>query len=102
MELEEYDVKRLLVDYNGNPTPCYQAYMKYRQEYDKKVAEQANAYNQARLSPMKFQMWPIVGKSYSDDVNEALNRWITLGFKNEVEKAINILRSQGVDTNSFS
>jgi hypothetical protein len=40
---------------------------------------------------MKLQNWPIVGKSYADEIDKAMDRWVSLGFKQEIETAISTL-----------
>jgi hypothetical protein len=77
-----------VMDQEGNPTPQYQAYLRFEDEYKNKVKTRDDAYAAALADPMKFQNWPIVGKSYADDINKAMDRWASLGFKHEIESAI--------------
>jgi hypothetical protein len=86
-----------LMDKDGNPTPHYQAYMQYEDEYKSKVKAWQRAYAAAFTDPMKLQNWPIQGTSYQDDADEAMDRWTGLGFKQEIENAINTLAAQGTD-----
>ena len=46
---------------------------------------------------MKLQTWPIDGASYQDDADEAMNRWMSLGFKEEIENALATLAAQGTN-----
>ena len=86
-----------LMDKDGNPTAHYEAYMKYEDEYNSKVKSKNKAYANAFTDPAKLQMWPIEGKTYQDDVDEAWDRWSSFGFKEEIEKAIATLAAQGTD-----
>jgi hypothetical protein len=87
----------LLMDKDGNPTAHYESYMKYEDEYKSKVKSKNKAYASAFTDPAKLQMWPIEGKTYQDDVDEAWDRWTSFGFKEEVENAIATLAAQGTD-----
>jgi hypothetical protein len=87
----------VLMDKDGNATAHYQAYMQYEDEYKSKVKSRNKAYADAFTDPMKLQSWPINGVVYQDDVDEAWNRWMGLGHKEEIEKAINTLAAQGTD-----
>src|SRR5205814_10026926 len=55
------------------------------------------AYAAAFTDPMKLQMWPNDGKLYDDDAKEAMERWVSFGFKAEVETALNTLAARGID-----
>jgi len=86
---ESNSANRPLVDASGEPTPRYVAYLKYQKEYNDKVTEHQSAYMEAQASPALLRMWPIVGKQYIDKVNDAMKKWTVLGYKNEIEKALN-------------
>ena len=85
------------MDKDGNPTPHYQAYMNYQDEYKSKMRSWQRAYAAAFSDPMKLQHWPLEGRGYHDDADEAMDRWTGLGFKNEIENAIATLAAQGTD-----
>lgn len=91
------DATAVLMDQGGNVTPHYQAYMQFEQDYRDKVKAWQRAYSAAFTDPMKLQNWPIDGTSYQDDADEAMNRWVGLGFKQEIENALAILAAQGTD-----
>lgn len=91
------DALAKLVDKDGNPTPHYKAYMQYEEGWNSKVAARQKAYASARTDPMKLQAWPIDGVIYHDEVNQAFDRWTALGYKQEIENAIAILKAQGTD-----
>jgi len=91
------DATAVLMDKDGNVTPHYQAYMQFEDDYKSKVKARNKAYAAAYTDPMKLQHWPIDGTSYQDDVDEAWDRWMGLGFKIEIEKAIDTLAAQGTD-----
>jgi len=86
-----------LQDKDDNPTPHYESYMKYEGEYRSKVKARNKAYADAFTDPVKLQAWPTVGVEYQDEVEEAWDRWMGLGHKEEIEKAINTLAAQGID-----
>lgn len=91
------DATAKLMDKDGNVTPHYQAYMQYEDVYKSKVKARNKAYSAAFTDPMKLQQWPQDGVPYQDDVDEAWDRWMGLGFKIEIEQAISILAAQGTD-----
>lgn len=91
------DATAMLMDKDGNVTPHYQAYMQYEDEYKSKVKARNRAYSTAFSDPMKLQQWPQDGVPYQDDVDEAWDRWMGLGFKIEIEKAMATLAAQGTD-----
>jgi hypothetical protein len=87
------EARALLSDGNGNPTPQYQAYLSYQNEYNDKLSAYNAAYERAKSSPLMFQRWPIAGKEYSDAVNDAMNKWIVLGHKYDIENALSLLKA---------
>ena len=91
------DATAKLMDKDGNVTPHYQAYMQYEDAYKSKVKSRDKAYAAAFTDPMKLQQWPQDGVPYQDDVDEAWDRWMGLGFKVEIEQAISTLAAQGTD-----
>ena len=86
-----------LVDKDGNATPQYQAYMEREDEYKSKVRSWQRAYANAFTDPMRLQNWPIEGRLYHDDADEAFDRWTGLGHKQDIETAIATLAAQGMD-----
>jgi hypothetical protein len=93
-----YDAARgKLMDAEGNPTAHYNAYMQYEDQYKDKVKDWHRAYAGAFTDPMKLQAWPIEGTEYENDANEAWDRWVSFGFKMEIENAIATLAAQGTD-----
>lgn len=98
MEPSYENARAILMDKDGNPTPHYQAYMKYQDEYKGKVKALQEAYANALTDPMKLQNWPIEGVSYQNDVDKAIDRWVSLGFKEEIENALATLAAQGNDS----
>jgi hypothetical protein len=89
--------KAVLMDKDGNPTPHYTSYMQYEDEYKSKIRAWHKAYAAVFTDPMKLQNWPIDGTSYHDDADDAMDRWVGLGFKMEIENAIATLAAQGTD-----
>lgn len=86
-----------IMDKDGNPTAHYQAYVRYQDEYRNKVKEWHKAYANAFTDPMKLHAWPIEGRTYHDEADEAMARWTGFGFKNEIEAAQDTLAAQGID-----
>lgn len=91
------DATAVLIDKDGNVTPHYQAYMDREDEYKSKVKTWHRAYAAVISDPMKFQSWPVDGTAYQDDADEAMNRWISFGFKETIERALATLAAQGTD-----
>ena len=94
MTSEGKDVERLLVDAEGKPTPLYRRYLRYQQEYQKAVRARDQARTRARRTPVALQNWPIVGRSYQEAIDSALDRWLTLGQRNRVERVLEMMRSR--------
>jgi hypothetical protein len=94
---EADDARAKLIDKDGNATAHYQAYLRYEVEYKRKVDAWHQAQAAASSDPMKLQNWPIEGPSYHDDADKAMDRWVSLGYKHEIESAIAILTAQGID-----
>jgi len=90
-------VKAVLVDKDNKATPQYTAYMKYQEKYNDKVKAWQRAYANAFTDPMRLQNWPNEGKLYHEDANEAMQQWIGLGFKEDIDKALATLAAQGID-----
>lgn len=95
------DAMAKLVDKEGNPTPHYKAYMQYQEMWNSKVAAQQAAYAAALTDPMKLQAWPVEGTLYHDRVDQAFDRWTTLGYKHEIEQAMAIVGAQGADPSTM-
>jgi len=91
------DITAKLQDKDGNATPHYEAYLRYRDEYQSKVKARNKAYADALTDPLRLQAWPTNGVPYQDDVEEAWDRWMSLGNKEEIDRAIATLSAQGID-----
>lgn len=89
--------QRILQTEDDNTTVKYEKYLHYRGEYMDAVRNRDRQYASALTDPMRLQMWPIQGKLYLDDVKFAWDNWQSLGFKQEIEEAIAVLSSQGID-----
>ncbi|PZP43673.1 MAG: hypothetical protein DI598_15530 [Pseudopedobacter saltans] len=87
----------VMVDSEGNSTVKFEKYLQSRDEYQEAVRTRDKQYANALSDPMKLQMWPIQGKGYQDDVDFAWDKWQSFGFKQEIESAIAVLSSQGID-----
>jgi hypothetical protein len=97
MKAEVEKAKAKIMDAEGNPTLHYDAYVKYKDEYMSKVKALNRAYAIAFSNPLSKQTWPIEGRFYQEDVNEAFARWSGFGHKNEIEGALALLAAQGID-----
>jgi len=84
--------RSLLRDEDGNPTAAYKTYLRHQSEYNEKLQAYNAAQQSARSSPSELQRWPITGKAYSDSVNDAMSKWIALGYKKEIENALKVLQ----------
>lgn len=80
------------------PTSAYEKYQRYRKAYNKSVQAYTAQYLAAAASPITLQMWPVTGKTYLSDVDSAMDEWISLGKKIEIENAIDLLAAQGTDS----
>jgi hypothetical protein len=81
----------------GNPTPHYNQYLNYQQQYFNAVQNLDGQYANAISDPNGMAMWPITGKIPQERVNTAMEDWVGLGFKNEIETAQDTLNAQGMD-----
>jgi hypothetical protein len=86
-----------LIDHDGNVTPHYRAYLQYEDAYHRKVEARRKAYAAACNDPMQLQQWPQDSVLLQDEVDAAWDRWIGLGFKLEIETALDTLVAQGAD-----
>lgn len=82
---------------DGSETSHYQAYKKYKEDYQTASRALDRAYSSAFADPVKLNEWPINGVSYQDDKNDAFEQWTAFGFKNEIEEAEATLAAQGID-----
>ncbi len=90
--------KAVLVDPStGSPTPHYNAYLYYQQKYYDAQQNLNGQYANAIEDPNAFAMWPINGKIPQEKVNSALESWSGLGYKSEIETALDTLNAQGMD-----
>lgn len=89
--------RSVLLDKSGKPTDHYNAYLQYRNKWLIKQNSYNEAYSKASTDPIKLQRWPIDGKQYRAEIDSAWNNWIILGFKNDIEGAVNFLKSQKND-----
>lgn len=71
------------------------AYDKYKQEYDKAKGAYTAAFQKASKDPGLLATWGTDGAVYAGAVTLAFNQWQTLGFKDKVEAAQNIVATEG-------
>jgi hypothetical protein len=83
MEHSYEEARATLMGADGKPSPRYQAYMKFQEDYKARICEMNQAYQDALSNPMKLQSWPMFGKT-----------WIVLGHKHDIENAIAVLMAQ--------
>jgi hypothetical protein len=87
----------VLMDEEGDPTKHYEKYLEYQDEYRSKVKSWNKAYAAAFTDPKRKQQWPVEGRTYHEEVDEAWDRWQSFGHKQEIEDAIAILSARGTD-----
>lgn len=97
MKKDYEDAKAKIMDKDGNPTPHYEAYLRWGDEYKSKVKAWNRAYTNAFSDPLKLNRWPIEGRAYHEDADDAMDRWVGFGFKQEIENAMATLAAQGTD-----
>src|SRR5690349_17983846 len=85
--------RRLLLNDNNQPTDYYRAYLNYQKAYQEKKMILENAQTSAMSDPKKLQNWPIAGVHYAQEVNQAWDNWVALGYKQTVEQAIALLKA---------
>lgn len=81
----------------GNPTDHYNKYLNYQQTYYNAVQNLDGQYANAISDPNGMAMWPITGKIPQEQVNSAMENWVGLGYKTEIETAQDTLNAQGMD-----
>lgn len=81
----------------GDPTPHYNKYLDYQQKYFSAVQNLNGQYANAISDPNGMAMWPITGKIPQEQVNSAMENWVGLGYKTEIETAQDTLNAQGMD-----
>ena len=95
--METKEAKKLLILDDGSPSPQYEAYLRFANL----TTEKERAMNEAKLraskDPMMMHNWPISGKMFNDELQQAKDQWIVLGYKKEIEQAINVLKAAGQD-----
>ncbi|MGZ3754664.1 MAG: hypothetical protein ACXVAY_15500 [Mucilaginibacter sp.] len=81
----------------GNPTDHYNKYLNYQKAYFNAVQNLNGQYANAISDPNGMAMWPITGKIPQEQVNSAMENWVGLGYKVEIETAQDTLNAQGMD-----
>ncbi len=81
----------VLRDTNGHATEKYTAYLEHQAAYQ----HARNAYDEAlalaQENPVELQLWPVTGMRHQRNVEAAYDRWIALGSKTEIERALGVL-----------
>lgn len=88
---------QLFTDSN-EPTPKYTAYLEHRSAHEDAVRARDEARAATLRDPVALQQWPVTGRRYEERIDAAMDRWLTLGFKTEVEKALARVRAHDEDT----
>jgi hypothetical protein len=96
------DAQSKLTNKDGNPTSHYEAYLYYQDEWNTKKMELNKAYADALTNPIKLQNWPIDEIPYQNNVDQVMDKWVTLGFKHEIENALDTLKAHGISTKPIS
>ncbi|PPK96143.1 hypothetical protein CLV92_105245 [Kineococcus xinjiangensis] len=82
-----------LIGPDGTATPRYAQYLAHQRQHQAALAAREEAYARALRDPRALQQWPMTGRAYQDAVDDAFDRWLSLGHKREVEAALDALRS---------
>jgi hypothetical protein len=96
--MQDSEAKALLISEDGKPTAKYEAYLKYAQLVSEKEQEMNKAREKTQKDFKLFHDWPMTSKVYYDALQQAKDQWLALGYKNEIEQAINTLKATGQDT----
>ncbi|HVT11529.1 MAG TPA: hypothetical protein VHE55_04620 [Fimbriimonadaceae bacterium] len=78
-------------------TPKHQRYRELKRKYNRSIQNYAMGYAAAMATVSGAETWPIVGRSFASDVDDAFSDWTTLGHKEEIEAALDLLAAQGHD-----
>jgi len=89
--------RALLQDPSGRPTPAYSSYLQQQQNHQAARQSYDDAFAAAQRDPVALQAWPVVGRSYQRAVDAAYDRWVALGHKTEVERALAVLAAPAVE-----
>ena len=81
-----------LFDAQSRPTPAYKSYLRCKQAYDAEVSARDDLRSAARHEPMALQNLPVMSRRLGDAIDAAMNQWLTIGYKNEIEAALQIVR----------
>lgn len=73
------------------------AYREYEKKYQKAVRDYTAQYMAAMATPATAQTWGVLGKTYVQDVNDAWDEWMSLGYKQFIEEARDNLAAMGTD-----
>lgn len=95
-ERDEQTGKYKMVDAQVH-TGRYQKYLDCKAAYQKAVNKYVAAYQTAQEEPTAKKLWPVNGKQFIGDVEDAMNEWVSVGQKVKMEASINILSAQGSD-----
>jgi len=82
---------------DGSTTVHFKEYQDYKDKYNSKVKAYFRAYADSFTSEAKRNTWPEDGVGYDNDCQDAKRNWESLGFKQEIETALDTLAAQGVD-----
>jgi hypothetical protein len=77
-----------LLTSEGKPTAHYAAYLRYQEKYAKAKRDFEEAYARVMVNPALLHQWPFTGVGFQAAVDSAWQEWVTLGFKNEIEKKL--------------
>lgn len=95
---EAYEkAKAILMDQEDNPTSHYENYMKYEDAWKDKVKAWQKAYANALTDPIKLSNFPMEGRIYQEEVDDAWDKWNAFGHKAEIGNALSTLAAQGTD-----
>jgi hypothetical protein len=78
-------------------TKEYKAYKEYQEKYADALRNYANEYLAAMSTRITAQLWGTTGKGALQKVDRAWDEWVSLGYKEFIEQAIDNLSAMGTD-----
>lgn len=73
----------------------YEKYIECKRAYEKAEMKYTDGYADSLYSKISKRRWPMKGKALISAVNDAMDDWNTVGKRNRVEEALNVLGAQG-------
>lgn len=78
-------------------TKEFKSYQEYEMKYKQAIRNYAVQFQIAMSNFQTAQMWGVVGKTYVMEVDDALDNWTSMGYKQFIEEAKDNLAAMGTD-----